>query len=130
MKHQAIVLTLCAAGILSGAAGVRDVVAAPQAVSDQAHVAWVGESLEQMRTIKPGMSREQLLAVFTMEGGISTRLHRTYVYRRCPLFKVDVEFEPVGRPTRDTDGRITPNESPADIIKVISKPYLAGPIRD
>jgi hypothetical protein len=78
-----------------------------------------------MGTIKAGMMRADLVKVFTTEGGLSTGLSRTYVYRRCPYFKVDVEFEPVGRPARDKAGRVTLVESEKDVIKKISSPYLA-----
>ncbi len=89
------------------------------------HIAWVAQVLTRMQKIKPGMTRGQLLAVFTTEGGLSTPLHRTFVSRDCPYFKVDVEFEPVGRPGRDSDGRVTMAEGDLDRITVISKPYLA-----
>ena len=71
-----------------------------------------------------------MLQVFTTEGGLSIGLRRTYVFRECPYFKVDVEFESVGRPPRDPDGRVTLDESPSDVIKTISKPYLAWSIAD
>ena len=54
-----------------------------------------------------GMTRADLLKVFTTEGGLSTGLNRTYVYRECQYIKVDVDFEPVGRPARDAEGRVT-----------------------
>jgi len=83
-----------------------------------------------MQKIKVGMTRADLLKVFTTEGGLSTGLNRTYVYRECPYIKVDVEFEPVGRPARDTDGRVTLVEANEDVIKNISKPYLAWMVTD
>ena len=58
--------------------------------------AWVAQALQKMETIQPGMTRKQLLKVFTEEGGLSTRLRRTYVSQECPYFKLDVEFETVG----------------------------------
>src|SRR5207245_3207432 len=67
-------------------------------------------ALEKIETIKPGMTREDLLSVFTTEGGLSTGLHRTFVSRDCHYFKVDVEFEAVGRPNRDEEGRTTLDE--------------------
>lgn len=130
MTHHKLLFALCIAAVLSGVVLGREVGAAPQPVSDQAHNAWVAESLSQMRTITPGKTRKQLLEVFEEEGGLSTALRRTYVYRRCRLFKVDVEFEPVGRSARDSDGRVTRIESTADIIKSISRPYVAPPIFD
>jgi len=73
-----------------------------------------------MQTIKPGMTRKALLAVFTTEGGLYTDLQRTFVSRDCPYFKVDVEFRPVGRPARDADGRATLVEGEEDTVLTIS----------
>jgi hypothetical protein len=101
-----------------------------QADSNPQHAQWVAESIKVMQSVKPGMTRADLLRVFTTEGGESTGLRRTYVYRQCPYFKVDVDFEAVGRPSRDGDGRVTLVESGADTIKAISKPYLQFSIGD
>jgi hypothetical protein len=121
MKRRQVFRLLAGAG-LSGFAmnaipQTRDPVRA-------AYVAWVGEVLKQMQTIKPGMTREQLLSVFTTEGGLSTGLSRTYVSKECPYFKVSVEFHAIGRPERDNDGRVTLVEDSRDTIKTISRPYL------
>ena len=96
----------------------------------QEHTEWVAESLKEMQTIKVGMTRADLLKVFTTEGGLSTGLNRTYVFRGCPLIKVDVEFDPVGRPARDREGRVTLVEENEDVIKKISKPYLDWSVLD
>jgi hypothetical protein len=96
----------------------------------QAHTEWIAESLKEMETITVGMTRGELLRVFTTEGGLSTGLSRTYVYRKCPYIKVDVEFEPVGRPARDAEGRVTLKEANGDVIKKISKPYLDWSVLD
>ena len=96
----------------------------------QGHMEWVAESLKEMQQIKVGMARADLLRVFTTEGGLSTGLNRTYVYRGCPYMKVDVEFEPVGRPARDGEGRVTPEEAGEDVVKKISKPYLDWSVLD
>jgi hypothetical protein len=95
---------------------------------DQA--AWVGDVLKRIQQIKPGMSREALLTVFTAEGGLSTGLQRTFVSRDCRYFKVDVEFQAVGRPSRDSEGRVTLVEDMRDIIVKISRPYLSFSIAD
>src|ERR1700690_3519009 len=71
---------------------------ASQATCADEHREWVGKTLEKMETIHPGMTREDLLRIFTTEGGLSTGLRRTYVRQECPYFKVDVEFKAVGRP--------------------------------
>jgi hypothetical protein len=76
------------------------------------------------------MTRAELLNVFTTEGGLSTGLNRTYVYRKCPYIKVDVEFKPVGRPARDKDGRVTLVEASGDVITKISRPYLEWSVLD
>jgi hypothetical protein len=57
---------------------------ASQQPSEQDHLAWVTRTLEKMETVKPGMTREDLLKVFTTEGGLSTGLQRTFVSRDCP----------------------------------------------
>jgi hypothetical protein len=87
------------------------------------HTQWIVKSLKEIETVKIGMTRGELLKVFTEEGGLSTRTWRRYVYRECPYIKVDVEFEPVG----DTKN---PAQSPGDKIIKISKPFLEWSIVD
>ena len=94
------------------------------------HTEWVAESLREIETVRVGMTRAELLRVFSTEGGLSTGLSRTYVYSECPYIKVDVEFVPVGRPSQDTEGRVTLIESDEDLIRQISKPYLDWSIAD
>jgi len=83
-----------------------------------------------MQTIKPGVTRETLLTVFTTEGGLSTGLQRTFVSRDCPYFKIDVEFQAVGRPDRDENGRVTLAEGDQDIVLKVSRPYLEFSVTD
>ena len=83
-----------------------------------------------METIKPGMTRQTLLTVFTTEGRLSTGLRRTFVSQDCPYFKVDVEFRAVGRPDRDSDGRVTLDEGEEDVILNVSRPYLQFSVMD
>jgi hypothetical protein len=80
--------------------------------------------LTECQKIKPGMTRAELLTVFTTEGGISTARHRTFVHRRCPYIKVDVDFTP-----SDPKQNVL-EERPTDTIRNISKPYLAWGIID
>ena len=91
---------------------------------------WVAQVLKSMNMIKPGMTRADLLKVFTVEGGLSTGVERTFVSQQCPYFKVDVEFRAVGRPGEDKDGRVTLIEDQRDEIVSISTPYLAFSIMD
>ncbi len=86
-------------------------------VIDWEHSLWVSSVLAWIATIKPGMTRSDLLRVFTMEGGLSTRTHRTYVLKQCRTIKVDVEFS------------ISGNEA-EDKITQMSKPYLDYGIHD
>ena len=94
------------------------------------HIDWVKNSLLKIKTIRVGMTRGRLLEVFTTEGGLSNAFQRTYVFRECPYIKVDVRFTVVGRPERDAEGRVTPEESNLDVIKEISAPYLAWTVAD
>jgi hypothetical protein len=82
------------------------------------HSEWVARSLSEIQTIKVGMTRRDLLRLFTVEGGLSNRTRRTYVFRECPYIKLDVGFEPVGAPQDKL------KEQMEDRIIRISKPYL------
>ena len=86
------------------------------------HTNWISECISRTEYIYPGKTRADLLKVYTMEGGISTRTWRKYVYRECPYIKVDVEFKAI-----DKDKWA---EKPGDIIAKISKPYLEWSIID
>jgi hypothetical protein len=97
--------------------------------TSQAHIAWVGEVLDRMDTIKPGMTRERLLTVFTTEGGLSTRDQQTYVSSDCPLFKVNVTFRPFN-PTYDHEGRLDLFKDERDTILTISQPYVVYSVMD
>ena len=97
---------------------------------DQDAERWIADALLEIETVKAGMTRGQLLVQFATEGGVFSGLRRTYVYRRCPTIKVDVEFEAVGRPSRDAEGRVTMVESDQDLIIKISRPYLAPSVID
>ena len=74
-----------------------------------------------METIKPGMTRWDLLHVFRteegaprmFEGGPATGLRETFVSQDCRYFKIDVEFKPWSFDL--------PNQ---DVIVTVSKPYV------
>lgn len=83
---------------------------------DSEHARWIAASLKEMQTIKVGMSRGELLKVFTTEGSLSTVRQRRYVYRDCPYIKVEVEFAPV-----EKDQLVERQE---DKIVTISRPFL------
>jgi hypothetical protein len=87
---------------------------------DREHTAWIASALNVMQTIKIGMTRSELMKVFTTEGGLATTSQRTYVYRQCPYIKVDVKF---AASSRD-------EELPTDEIVELSRPYLARSVMD
>lgn len=110
------------AGALNASSSDRD-----QQCED--HEAWVADVLQEILTVKPGMTRRDLLELFTTGGGISSRTWRTYVSKRCVLFQVDVEFQAVGEPDiGDTPGFLY--EADDDIILKISRPYLQFEVKD
>src|SRR5262249_34927203 len=88
------------------------------------HTQWIDQVLRSVQSIQPGMTRQQLLGVFTEEGGLSNRLHRLYVLNECPYIKVAVEFEPVG----EEENLLI--EKPEDRIKEVSRPFLQYSIGD
>jgi hypothetical protein len=89
-----------------------------QSQDAKSHSEWIAQSLREMETIKVGMTRADLLKVFTEEGGLSTRTQRQYVYRECPYIKVAVEFERIG----NVEAPFPENEK--DKIVKISRPFL------
>jgi len=92
------------------------------AKTDSEHAEWLAKAMREMGTIKPGMTRADLLKVFEEEGGLSTRTQRRYVYRGSVHIKVDATFEPIGDDKR--------GEKPEDKITKISKPFLEWSIMD
>jgi hypothetical protein len=102
----------------------------PQDPCSQSREEWVRTALIKMETMKPGMTRQEMLKVFRTEGGFSDGLHRRFVSRDCPYFKVDIDFRAVGRADYDKDGLITLEEDPRDVIVRVSQPYLQFSIPD
>ena len=87
---------------------------------EQQHYVWLVGRLQETYRIKAGMSKADLLKVFTQDGGLmSLWPQQRYVLRSCNLIKVDVEFD-VPRGTASTD---LPPDTELK-IKSISKPYL------
>lgn len=103
---------------------ITSVLTAPMSSKTSNNTEWIARTLKEIQTIKVGMTRKELLAKFTTEGGFSSRTWQKYVYRECPLIKVDVEFEAVGA----SEDKM--KESPDDKITKISKPYLEETILD
>jgi hypothetical protein len=123
-------LAMLSGGAIGGLILASPTTQADQKTSSQDHIAWVAQALKRMRTIQPGMTRRDLLKVFTTEGGLSGRLQRTYVSRDCPYFKVDFEFKAVGPADGGVGSQMTHLEGSQDIIVKMSRPYLQPTISD
>jgi hypothetical protein len=91
----------------------------PSQIDTGAH-RWIAGALNAIQTIKVGMTRSDLMKLFTIEGGLSTISQRTYVYRQCPYIKIDVKFAASNRD----------EELPTDKIVEVSRPYLAWSVMD
>jgi hypothetical protein len=130
MIRRLSVLVLLSILVIGGSGSVRPAQSASQEPCTQDHQAWVTHALEKMETIKPGMTRADLLKVFTAEGGLPPKglqgLRRTFVSRDCPYFRIAVEFEPVARldPRNNNAVFLTSIEDSRDIIVKVSRPYL------
>jgi hypothetical protein len=84
----------------------------------QRYLQWLSKSLASVQTIKIGMTRRDLLTLFRRDGGLQSIKSERYVYKQCPVIKVDVSFS-----THTTDHL-------DDRIESISKPYLEDPYFD
>jgi hypothetical protein len=98
--------------------------ARPTPQQPEGHSDWVLKSMKQMESVKVGMTRSDLQRVFKEGAGLSTRQQRTYVYRGCPYFKVDVKFQAIGVLEEGVE------ESPDDQIVELSKPFLNYRVAD
>jgi len=85
---------------------------------------WIEKVLRQIGKIQAGMTRKDVMKLFTTEGGLSNRLQRTYVFAECPVIKVGVKFK-----AADDESNIF-KEEPEDVIESISPPYLGWSVKD
>jgi len=117
MKHIIwLVLLLASASFIS----------AQQVDQDREHTMWIASVMDSIHTVKPGMTRQDLLKVFNTEGGLSSRIHRIYVFKGCRYIKVTVEFQPVEH-QNDSQSQ---KEMPTDRIVAISMPFLQYRVLD
>lgn len=79
-------------------------------------------ALQDVAKIKPGMKRADLAAMFTRDGGLDSLTQTTYVMKICPYIKIKVSFT-LSNPTGQ-------KESPSDVVKSVSDPYLQYPVMD
>jgi hypothetical protein len=90
----------------------------------QERTMWVAKVMRQINAVKPGMRRKDLAPTLTTEGGFYSRFSRTYVSAECPFIKVDIRFKAGSGNSNETE------ESPEDIVELISHPYLAWSVTD
>lgn len=121
MKRTILACALILCGVTSAFSGEPAL-----RLASASHDQWVAGVLKQIETIKVGMTRQDLLKVFTTEGGQSTRHQQTFVHKECGYIKVDVVFTPVGQ----GDQKQIALGLPEDQIAAISRPYLARPRMD
>jgi hypothetical protein len=120
MIRRLFVLLLFSIVVFGGSASLRPAHSAGPDPCTQDHAAWLTPVLEKMETIKPGMTRWDLLHVFRTEGarrefrmgGAQPVLRETFVSQDSPYFRIDVEFEP-------NMGVLN-----QDVIVKVSKPYV------
>jgi len=92
---------------------------------EEKHEAWLLERLREATSIKAGMSKADLLNVFTPDGGFQRIPPERYVLRTCQYIKVDVRFQ---LPGKKPLAKIPPDTELK--ILIISRPYLDLPIAD
>jgi hypothetical protein len=123
MIRRLFVLVLFSTIVIGGSASFRPTRSANPEPCAQSHEAWLKQVSEKMETIKPGMTRWDLLRVlrtegtprrrFTVGGGPQPQgvLRESFVSQDCPYLRIDVELS----------GRDDPIQ---DVIVKVSKPYL------
>jgi hypothetical protein len=123
MIRRFFVLLLLSITVIGGSASFRPTQSASSDPCTQDHAAWLKQVLERMETIKPGMTRWDLLKVlrregtprrtFRIGGGPPQVLRESFVSQDCPYLRIDVELA-----GRDDD------LSNQDVIVKVSKPYV------
>jgi hypothetical protein len=134
MTRRLLVFSLFSVIAVGGSASFGPAHSATADMNAKNHEAWLAGILQRMDSIKPGMTRADLLKVFRTDGQPSreilalTGLRRTFISRDCPYFRVDVEFEPAAHPERGISP-IQPRgfEDGLDVIQKITKPYVQLP---
>ena len=92
-----------------------------QGEQEEGHRQWLYERYVEATSIKPGMSRADVLRVFREDGGVSPIPATRYVLKSCNMIKIEFEF--------DTEYRHVYKEKPDAELKItkVSQPYLTYP---
>ena len=117
----------CVVSVLLGALVWTGVAAGQSAAKpltvDPALTRAMEQTLKDTSSIQSGMTRADLLRVFSPEGGLATRDGQQFVYRRCPYIKVVVNFHKPDDADMDW-GNAPEGEWNGDVILSVSKPFL------
>ena len=84
----------------------------------------VSQALDAIAHIKGDATRAEIEREFIQDGGIFSRDHTIYTYRRCPYIKIVITF------SLDQTSNNFAAGSSRDVMNAISKPYLEYPIKD
>jgi hypothetical protein len=124
MIQRRFVLLLLSIIVIVGFTPFRPAQSASPEPCAQNQEAWLKQVSEKIETIKPGMTRWDLLKVlrtdgpprprFRTGGGPPQVLRESFVSQDCPYLKIDVEFD-------EFESGAIPNQ---DVIVRVSKPYL------
>ncbi|HEV2665877.1 MAG TPA: hypothetical protein VG324_13250 [Blastocatellia bacterium] len=92
-----------------------------QGDQEEVHRQWLYQRYAEATSIKPAMSRADLLRVFREDGGVQPIPATRYVLKSCNMIKIEVEF--------DTEyGHAYKKKPDADLkITKVSQPYLTYP---
>jgi hypothetical protein len=96
----------------------------PQPGTD--HVKWVENCLKDFEAIKAGMTRSEIEAKLSMDGGLQGASPVRFTHPACAYFKVDVVFE-FKRNAADQGRAIAGKD---DKATKVSKPYIERPFLD
>jgi hypothetical protein len=91
---------------------------------EQAHKQWLNERYAEAISIRPGMSRAELLRVFKEDGGFQSIPATRYILRSCDMIQIEVKF--------DTEYGQAYKDKPDEDLKItkVSRPYLKYPSMD
>src|SRR4051812_13231533 len=86
-----------------------------QDADEKAHQQWLDARYKEATSIRSGMTRADLLKLFSLNGGFQTTTQH-YTLKSCHLIKIDVSFDKYDFSNRQRDDSVR--------IVEISKPYL------
>jgi hypothetical protein len=91
---------------------------------EETRTQWLHERYAEATSIKPGMSRADLLRVFREDGGLQTTPATHYILKSCDMIQIEAKFDmEYGRAYK---------EKPDPDLKItkVSRPYLKYPSMD